>query len=100
MRKSCGRRMGFQYPQSDRIFCNNSRVSSVAATPGFQYPQSDRIVCNQGFCVVRGPDLLSFSIRNRIESSATGHTLSVWQFAHALSVSAMRVGGVIDSLRF
>ena len=38
---------------------------------GFQYPQSDRIVCNMRRGVLLQFQCLSFSIRNRIESSAT-----------------------------
>ena len=37
----------FQYPQSDRVVCNDLEVGLVSLDyVNFQYPQSDRVVCN------------------------------------------------------
>jgi hypothetical protein len=61
----------FQYPQSDRIVCNRQLTPPLRKPMDFQYPQSDRIVCNSKFWVRRKSRRWPFSIRNRIESSAT-----------------------------
>jgi hypothetical protein len=95
----CNRRSIFQYPLSDRAFCNSSLLAmpnvppstfsilsriersatsalsapSVAMTH-FQYPLSDRAFCNTSITLPASVVSRTFSILSRIERSATsGH---------------------------
>jgi len=58
---------GFQYPQPDRVVCNELRETiRKNAYRNFQYPQPDRVVCNPR------PRFLRPSIRDDLSVSATG----------------------------
>ena len=103
----------FQYPHSDRIICNTTNFSAMPELCfAFQYPHSDRIICNslrrftgaaiadlsvsafgsnhlqRRARVLADSVIVAFSIRIRIESSATALEREILALCYLLSVSA------------